>query len=534
MKRINVLMLGTIVLASSLLSSCGSLGNENIDSKLDEIILNNLNEEKVKDDSIEIYKKTSISKSDLEENSSLPYFGQYGVYLQKDYYRIKFNSLIYPNYLNNKTFNLNFISDVSISRDPLIGDLVEIKFGNGNYTVYEQHGYIIYEGLDKPTISASKMRINDIERVVIKVSSTISETAYFYFEDNGKKVSVYDFNEQVNPEEVIFGIKKGDEIGLKEHYYSINQNGSNDSYNVVSIYDKSFKGISTFSIPNDINFSGVVNNKFFYQEYKVHNVDYKNEYTLESYVVDVLTGDTKSVKLNYLIEGNLNAFKDETGNYTLGVVNAKKILLDNSIASRESTLLINGKGEVVKDLSGVEPLSFIKASENTIFNTATNILYNNDLTPVVSLGTKFNYIPSIGYIIGQNEGKYGAYDLSLNQCVSFEYDYISENTLNGNLIGIKSGQLYLISAHSTKVVDLYDESITKVTLLESGVFVASTSDNEKYIIGNNGNTFKLIEEAPVLSIPKNGKNESYYVYKVENLIDSTLNDYVTIKKVTKE
>lgn len=532
MKKINILMLATL-LSTSLLTSCGSKASNEL-SKLSQIILNNLQEEKNNDNRVAISKKTSISKTDLELNESNPYLAKYGVYYQVDSDYTRFNSLFYSNYLGNKKFDNNLFSGFEITRDELIGDIFQVNYIDGSCSVYERHGYTIFEGYESPKISASKHRLDNKARVVIKVSSSLTKTAYFYFDENGTKINVYDFNEEYNPEEVIFGIKKGDEIGLKDHYYSVNKIGNNDSYKIVSIFDKSFKGVSNFSIPNDVSFSGVISNLFFYQEYKVHNVDYKDEYTLSSYVVDCLTGETKSIDLKYVINGDIHAYKDEKGEYTLGVVNAKKVLEDKSITSRESTLLINKKGQIVQDLSGVQPLAFIKASEDTIFNTSTNILYNNDLTTVVSLGTKFNYISENGFIVGENEGKYGAYDLSLNQCVAFTYDYLSTDTLNGELLGIKDGQLYLVNSNGSAAIDVYDDSIKSVELLESGVFVASTEDNEKIIIGNKGNTFKLLANSPVLSFKDEGTNESYYVYNVENLIDPTLNDFITVKKVVKE
>jgi hypothetical protein len=365
-------------------------------------------------------------------------------------------------------------SDVSYENryDYGTGNYIYAQYLTGETAIYDINGVEILEK-DHYEIADVKGRQESIynennEFVEVIYLETVTKLLKTDHEDGKSPITtVYKINLESKMRELYHDgsyewgdyFKNDDKVDLTQFglkgYYAKERN------DYLYIYEETTDELIQ-SIPvNALSIGQVFSGQLFYQQ-AVQASDFTDDYTymdegkkyqLITASIDLLTGQEQQYDVDYVITGGM-MFKDENDIINNIVVRANKIVSKVLIKNREYTSLINTKGQIVADLTGMNMEALRKIDDHHIFDEEDKIMYDlefNELFRITSSAT-FDYFEKV--IIFKEYNSYGAIDFDGKVVIPFKYKELSSNFHHGKTYGVDEfDRTYLIDKNnSTEVI----------------------------------------------------------------------------------
>ena len=385
--------------------------------------------------------------------------------IKNDSGHVGFYSLRYQKYLLNPQFVDEWLK-YNLFHDYYVGNFILIEYEGVQY-FYDGLGNLIYKDSDNlQTDFDVQFAYGNAYLTIFRTSletGLMSEYYYRYSNDNATLVEIDDINldilEHIPPvveEEQEFPIGSQFNTVFDLEQYGLTGKLASEG-SLYTVFDETGNKKFTVNIPQEATIS-FVGNKLYYQISKSlpeEAVDYdysngNNKFSLESYTVDLTTGETTKVELASLL---LNAYplnSSGTDKYSVATL----VLIDeNKALSGPREYLIDSNGLIRDNVSDVSVLSFIKVGDN-FFNQSTGILYDSTLKEIAYLsGCNPNYVEEYNIFVGNINDYYGLLDSNGKVLMEFEWDSISDVIQNNYVIAHKGGSVYRVNIQNgTKVL----------------------------------------------------------------------------------
>lgn len=460
---------------------------------------------------------------------------------------IGFYSLHYNKYLIERQYYKSWV-DYKVEFHYDLGYIVTIEFKD-IINVYDCFGNVLYEDIykiyDIYTVINEGILYLGIDYLID--SGTSSSIGYKYSENgtvtkvqnaNFIKSLVHDDDKVVN--ESIFN--KGDlyvdiirmdlsKYGKEGYYLSSKEN-------LFTVFDNMNKPINTFYIPDGFHSGSFINGYCLYQSmyelpddadnYDISIGDLK--YSIKTYRVNLFEKDkVDELELDFKIN-NLIPFKDLNGNYTLCMAEITEID-DYHIGTVSKYVIIDCDGNILEDISGLNPGAFRKLGDN-YYNTKTQILYDSNLKEIAYLE---DIDPVVDYetntIRGRINGLYGVLDKNGDVLIPFEYNYITSDWNNVNLYESHDGIILGLNIDQYCFINLLTGNVYEVdgvlTRVANGLYTDISIDQVRYLDYSNKdelNVYYTISGYAYQQIQKNYVlttilNDSHYFLSVLNYSD---------------
>lgn len=431
------------------------------------------------------------------------YYANYGVIVVKNSAnRVGFYSLFYQKYLIAPQYTQEWLS-YSVVPSQYVGHFIKLTY-KGETQIYDSLGNLVCQSTKSENlVSVRTESVNGEIYVIVKedeysegikrkykLDGTL-ETVYYIPEPN---VSETPKDEGTNDSGLGFGdlYVSQEKIDLKDYglkgKYLLK---SNSMHTVFS--SAGDKKIATFVVPAEDYV--IIGDKILYQKTQVVGQD-SEDYTYEmgenkvlvnTYVVDILTGETKEVKTDKVF-GRIVEYKDKKGEYKYGLANIYEI--DNkNLVSLPKSVLIDSEGNVLEEVTGYEIEDFIKIGNN-YYNETTKIIYNAQMKELAYIGY-INPVHNTKYqmFIGEENGKLGAVGYNGKILIPFVYDSLDPLETEGkidfkdNCIIAKKGNEYFVYNKSNGVE------------MNLGSNVMSLYEDLYLVVDNASETFKFISQS---------------------------------------
>lgn len=201
-------------------------------------------------------------------------------------------------------------------------------------------------------------------------------------------------------------------------------------------------------------------------DYDYFDVDTKVKYELITQTIDIVTGETKTIQIPYVITDFAGLFNDKKGNPVYSIVEICEISPKKTIdTSASRDVLIDGNLNILQYLSEYNPLNFVKLTNGNYYNNS--VIYDRDLRPIVILedetycassevflidnGSSFTFVNNDGaylsnYIDGQIVGQVndGYFMFTNNNML-----YYGQIDLENNMINISENHNFSNLAYTT-------------------------------------------------------------------------------------
>ena len=412
---------------------------------------------------------------------------------------IGFYSLLHNKYLIKCQY-IEELLTYEVITNSNIGYFLRIVYDNKTF-YYDSLGNLIYENAGNHTVQLTTTILD--KKVYLNVNNANYLNANYLYKNDGSLsvVSEIPSNSQSNTNsnsKITYGDKYVDlnKLDLEEYglygYYLSKKN------ELITVFDDEKNSpVSTFTIPNDSEIM-IVGKKLYYQlsyEVSEDSLDYSyflngTKYLVDSYCINIMDGEKEKVELNYLINKVIGPYKDSKGIYNRCLI--KKQSFSNKVLKTSETVLVNSNGEIISNLNGYEPDSFIQLDTN-FYNTSTKVLYNSKLEEIAYLGAiNPSVIKNTNYIVGSNDGKYGLINSTGRVALTFDYDQILYQYATNNCVfATKDNVLYRLKLNDGYVhPELIGSNFKKINNYVYYVNgnMESTSKQLGYVYGSKNET----------------------------------------------
>ncbi len=379
---------------------------------------------------------------------------------------------------------------VEIQQDSIFGVYIYFRnLADNQFAVYDIFGNEVLKEDDYNYVDVygSKEEINEDEYVYYEHVESLTQGDF----EAGLQPehNIYKVNPGTKQKELVtLGYKHGDiyeneiykldlaDYGLPGYYFSFMS-----SLNVYN--EETDKLVQKINLPDFEDIEGtILNGHMIYQ--KVYELDQFAEnysfikqgkkYLLYTKTINLLTGEEKLLNVDYQIE-DIYSFKDQSGIIKYAMANIYKIESKLLITNPIYDVVINHKGQIIADVSGINIDSLRKLDEDHIIDDS--ILYDGDLTPIVMLPDIYSVVPSEKIIIFSEDGKYGAIDYNGRVVIPFNYSIIFNQFYQGKTLAMVNSR-YVI-------VDLDNNS----TFIEGSSDLLDNNLIYTYNINRNENNF---------------------------------------------
>ena len=486
MKKKYFWLLSMLSVGATVLTSCAvKINIDNIDNNdYSDYIDENIEEETVTSVDPDFVKTNEIISDrfdkDLIVNDS--YYSSGLLVIKNEFGNIGFYSLAHKKYIVQPMFSEYYL-DYNVQVDNYVGFILTITNLHERY-VYDSFGNLLYQVTEKAsdegytyttTIGNGKYTSSIIDQVTYETinnvgpdedSSSVSEI-YLIMKFSGEKERefIYRYDEYYSntivdeiPDKTIstendyvVGNKYTDmqkidltDYGLENYYLS-----KKDKYYTVFKTDGgNDSNVVTFVIPSDVKDSSLIllDHYCIYQrkvelpedatEYIFYDGDTKIKYNLTSYRVDLLTGTTEEIEVNYCIN-SIDEYKDNNGIIKYSLIEYQEIV-NNILQPTKKNGIINYEYKVLRDVTSTAPIKYIKLDETHYYNEGTKIVYDNNMNEIVYLGAINPVLdPDSKLFTGCIEGLYGAVDYDGNVVADFRYKQFICDFVDGYGIGSK-------------------------------------------------------------------------------------------------
>jgi hypothetical protein len=418
---------------------------------------------------------------------------------------IGFYSLAYNKYLVNPTFesaNLTY----QVYNNNYLGYLLMITYNSSN-VLLDACGNLLfaakttdkqYQGISFSTIRQGANQVLSATVSYINLTTGQKQAIYYVYENHvASRVDALPspYYEGEIPSQTTIGSTfiGTSGISLTEYgadgYYLL----TNETY--ASVYKSDGTLLSSFAIPNSGN-TGIVGTTLIYQDTtqvadQGADYDYSvngNKYVFSSKSINMLTGKTSNLSLNYILTNSITSYKDKDGKYTIGIAKLKKIGAKKALENMDYECLINKEGKIVQDVTGFDLGSFVKLKGGNYYNTTSKILFDTTIQPLAYLSSMNpSYYAScdafIGYLNSSSSYSHGMVDSSGKVIANFLYNSIDPIGGNGHYIGSSAtGFVYTSNGEAVRsstvyqvLNGLYETSVTSGATTSMEFFNASTS-----------------------------------------------------------
>ncbi|MFH5881308.1 WG repeat-containing protein [Liberiplasma polymorphum] len=174
------------------------------------------------------------------------------------------------------------------------------------------------------------------------------------------------------------------------------------------------------------------------------------KYRLKTYAIDLLTGETNTLKFNYRID-TLNPFKEDDI-YQYGLASVYEIHDNVLHTERTYQLIMNKKGDILSDVTGLGFSSLVRLNDTRIYDSATRTIVDNDLKPIVELPQLHTFIYREALIVFRHNEFYGAINYNGEVVIPFIYETLSPSFYNGYTFGNHHNtETYIININQTPI-----------------------------------------------------------------------------------
>lgn len=393
------------------------------------------------------YDKSTFDIARLANTSHL----SYGLLVvQDDYGKYGFYSLICDDYIYS-SYSSGYPNYYIARQNDYVGFILSIYHDNA-YHYFDGFGNEIYSGES----NINGVYIGEDADNQVYCYDSYGTFKYYYNEDGSLRKTSFG-NEQFQ-----VGDKFGNPI-ISDDFFGVKIDGYKFSidYCFVSVYNEREVLKTSYILPNELfnsNASFYIAGKSLIYQVKMSvsddakDYDYSSssgKYVFKSYKMDITTGKSKEIELDYLIgDSDYEPYKDKNGkdNYSLvdiSLIGKSKILLPSE------RVLVNGKGKIIANAENFYPNRFIKLSNGNYYNLTTKVLYNKKLK-VISYLSEYNpiYCEGNGFVVSLGQNKVGFIDENGFVKVPFEYDTFSPYFSKNSVFAIKGNETYRINLNS--------------------------------------------------------------------------------------
>ena len=470
-------------------------------------------------DSSDLYDRNYVSKGLLVVRSSDNYIGFY--------------SLHYNKFLIERQFYSDWL-EYSVTSDSTFGYFIKLWYKDVAY-LYDSMGNLVYEGENKiDNISV----LTPVEETYVVLTLDNDEKLAYEYSANGTVTTYPDpdviLNLNNQDEEFTFevddsyvDIQKLDlaEYGKDGYYLST-------SNRIYMFFSSDNKLVSSHHVPSNATTIKYFGDSLVYQQVTKmpdDSTDYDfsmdgNKYQLTTTRFNAFNGGTvEKIDAKFVISSS-ELYKDLDGDHTLLLAS---ILSINSkrVAGEQKVVVLDSGLDVVKELTGFEPKSFIKIGDN-YYNTSTEILYNSKLEEISYLGGINPVVNAESeVIVGSISGLYGMLNSNGTVKVPFEYAYINSGIYDNITVGIKEGEHYFLDIASGNAIKV-EGTLTKLT---NKLYLNRLEESIKlidYTRQSGISTYLELTDLDTQSIMNNGLNSNsfgnatYYFVEVREKEDS--------------
>lgn len=386
-------------------------------------------------------------------------YAQYGLLvLRNDSGYLGFYSLNHNKYLIERQF-IEKAVQYTVTQDNNVGYLLKIVYDDILY-VYDALGNKVYE-------SDADADLSNIANVVDITSTCVNKKVYLTVEDETETV-YYEYNtsgaiSKVNkiPTQVNVVVEDDTPTFNKNSRYvdiqkiDLKKYGFDGYYlsakgELFTVFDTSNTPKSTFTIPTGAKVT-IAGGKLIYQNAFITSDDETNysyfdgnhKYIVETYQVNLLSGEKKALNTSYILNNVLGPYMDKDGVYNFALVTVKRF--DNKVLRTNEMVILNSEGVIVSNLNGYEPDNFVRIGTG-YYNTETKVLYDGQMKEIAYLSAiNPTFYPDYNCFIGTINNKYGVVNSSGNVLVPFEYTSLYANkSEDGFIFGVKNDNLYRV------------------------------------------------------------------------------------------
>lgn len=513
MKKSNLLL---TALMSLTLASCGAANDTSFNLKdwSPKLIDQNLVDEDKLTNNVVNYSgciRKAFNSGEVYDAS----YAEYGLLVIKTSDdKLGFYSLTYNDWLVSP-ITWTYSNSYTISINSYVGYILYLKIGAS---------YYCYDGLGNEIFADSAIK----DRIYIQQSSDGEEKIYCSYESTGT-IKYYNekgvlgataLSEDSNPHAGDKFVDPGltntyEEIEVDDYKFSID-------LPIVTVYDKDGDYKASYSVPYLLE---MASGQFFAGTSLIYQVvnpvasdakDYdlvtfsnggpsyavvSNKYVVNSYKLDLLTGNNKEINLDYVIADEGEVFKDKNGETNYSLVPLVFIGKDKT-TKNAGEYLVDDNGTIIANATGLEAKRFIKLNNGNYYNLSTKILYTSKLKVIAHLDN-INpvYYRGIGFV-GSMNGKYGVVGEDGVISLAFEYDYINNYSSNDYVYAVQDNNYYRINlkAFSVEIV----AETKDVTNYGKGLF--GISRGTSIIIGSASNDYYYSSNTPQFI----GNNNFYF------------------------
>ncbi len=265
-------------------------------------------------------------------------------------------------------------------------------------------------------------------------------------------------------------------FGLEGHFYIL-------SDNMIRVFDEEDnRQVASFMRPAGVQRT-IFNGVMFYQVHRqVQREDDKYTYTdnwgdsyyMETFAIDFKTGKTSKLDVDFYIDA-INVFYDEEGIAKYAVVAALDIHDKFLVEEITRTYIINAKGEVVNDITGINLGAMLRLNDDRIVDLASNVLLNNELEALLSLTGVVDYIPSVEMLVVMYNGLIGLIDLDGTVAVPFDFVDLWDFYEGQSIAEDEDGVFWLIDLEGEKTEIPHED----IRFLINGLYLS----HEEYDVG---------------------------------------------------
>ncbi len=465
-------LLGLITMTIFTLASCGS--NENPTGKgnwgADEVSRNiDAEKEVIPQEDVTPISYTTVAQGnkifDRDDIVNQDYAGYGLLVVKNEYGYLGFYSLNHDCWLLERQY-IEKVVNYDVVIDENVGYFLKLIYDDILY-IYDALGNKVFES----TKEANLYNINNLFDVYSISSSYINKKVYLTITDENDFVNYYEYSsngtlKKINslPQTQIINetiaekspFSKNskyvdlEKVDLKEFgfdgYYLSKKN------ELVTVFEKSTnKSLSTFTVPNDSTMVFVGDQLIYQNAYVVSDdatnysfFEGKNKYIIETYSVDLLTGDKEAIDVSYVIGNVFGPYMDAQGVYSYALI--AKRSFENTILKSNEMVIIDSNGKIVSNLNGYEPEDFVRVGSN-YYNTSTKVLYDSKLSEIAYLAAiNPQLMEKYNCFIGKINQKYGVVNSDGIVTVPFDYqNFYTTYISSGFVFGIKDEQLYRVN-----------------------------------------------------------------------------------------
>lgn len=401
---------------------------------------------------------------------------------------------------NNKPYQINVdnsIESYKVTKSKYVGFfLTTLK--NKKYKAYDGYGNYLGEYESEPTFSVTTKTSDDSsntksEILAVNAKDENGEVSNTYYEYNNDKTLTATTETAVKKDDKyeadVITIDL-DELGLKGYYMQVNKNISSE---YIDIYKDGGKLIKKIYIPSGSKTAFVDGAIIYQQKLEVSSnaseYDYQTsqgKFYLETYSIDLKTGKTKQLYVDYVI-GNMTIYK--TGESSYGYAFGDITVIKDKTLAETYEALINKSGEIIANVGGYKLSNFVKCG-NSYYNTVTGELYNSSVSRVANIGSSAVYSKNEDLFMVKEGSYYGLISMEGNILVEPEYESIDLTSLSGSFIGLKENEYYILS--KSGLVSTVD--IKTVKYSSSGSLFGYDSDLNYKVINANGEEYEIASD----------------------------------------